>query len=178
MLEDNGNILRLFTECRNSTCAWWLLPILYSTLRWQSVQVKRAREQQTVPLRLQKSGGVSNPTAGSRLSPGFCIFWHICRSPSRPGWCWIRFYTSAEWKTAFIRPPPSCYRIYIHTCSAHYTHKELYSERCSGSETPWIPDSPATPRPGERSSPARWVEPFPVSAGSTTALSSYTRGSP
>lgn len=86
------------------------------------MRVKKEREQQTVLLRLQKSGGVSNPTAGSRLSPGSCIFWHICRSPSRPGWCWIRFYTSAEWETAFIRPPPSCYRVYIHTCSAHYTH--------------------------------------------------------
>lgn len=24
--------------------------------------------------------------------------------------------------------PPSCYRIYIHTCSAHYAYKELYTK--------------------------------------------------
>lgn len=35
-----------------------------------------------------------------------------------------------------------------------------------------------TPRPGERSSPARSEVPFPVSADSSTALSSYTQGSP
>lgn len=106
---------------------------------------------------------ISDTAAGSLLSPGSCIFWHICRSPSRPGWCWIRFCTSAEWKSASIRPPSEA------------EFKLAHVVLCC---VVFCLDSPATPRPGERSSPARWEEPSPGSAGSTTAPSSYTLGSP
>lgn len=126
----------------------------------------KQQEQQAVLLWLQKTSTVLPMRSGARLSPGFCIFWHICRFPSRPGWCWIHFCISVVWKIkAFIRPP-SVPQFQFSELAEYDAH------------TFWTLYSPVTPRQGERSSPARWEEPFPVSAGNTTALSSCTRGSP
>lgn len=90
-VEDKWNILRLFTRAaiqHGHDGSHW-----YCTTRRENSKSSR------LPFCGSRKPQKKSPVLLIQLLlPGFCIFWHIYRSLSRPGLCWIRFCISAECK--------------------------------------------------------------------------------